>query len=71
MQKEFTPKLFSLLKQKISRETFFKDLISGIGLDLRKKIRNNGMYEIIERKYIVPDITKAIQKATKYLEEQS
>ena len=30
MEKEFTPKLFSLLKQGITRETFIKDAISGI-----------------------------------------
>lgn len=46
-------------------------ILSGIGLDLRKSFRNNGMFEIIERKYIVSDITKAVAKAKKYLEEQS
>ena len=30
MKKEFTPKLFSLLKQGISKETFTKDLLSGL-----------------------------------------
>jgi SulP family sulfate permease len=30
MKKEFTPKLFSLLKQGISKETFVKDVISGL-----------------------------------------
>ena len=30
MKKEFTPKLFSLIKQGISKETFTKDILSGI-----------------------------------------
>lgn len=30
MKKEFTPKLFSLLKEGIARETFSKDLVSGL-----------------------------------------
>jgi len=30
MKKEFTPKLFSLLKQGISKETFTKDILSGL-----------------------------------------
>lgn len=109
-QKEFTPKLFPLLKQRISEETItienldikviiirmryvpiidatgfqslkeivktFKErgilvILSGIGLDLRKSFENNGMFEIIERKYIVLEITKAVSKAKKYLEVQS
>ena len=30
MQKEFIPKLFSLLKQGISKETLIKDILSGL-----------------------------------------
>tara|TARA_R110001583_G_scaffold93777_1_gene237005 strand:+ start:30081 stop:31742 length:1662 start_codon:yes stop_codon:yes gene_type:complete len=44
-------------------------ILSGISVDLRKKFRNNGMYEIIERKYIVSDISKAIIKAEKYVKD--
>tara|TARA_R110001583_G_scaffold78855_2_gene213512 strand:- start:2506 stop:4179 length:1674 start_codon:yes stop_codon:yes gene_type:complete len=42
-------------------------ILSGIGPDLRKSFRNYGMYEIIERKYIVKDINIAISKAKKFI----
>ncbi|WP_372794228.1 SulP family inorganic anion transporter [Lutibacter sp.] len=64
---------FQSLKEivKTFKERGILVILSGIGVDLRKNFRNNGMYEIIDRKYIVSDITKAISKAEKYLEEQS
>jgi len=64
---------FQSLKEivKTFKERGILVILSGIGVELRKKFRNNGMYEIIERKYIVSDITKAISKADIYIEEQA
>ena len=64
---------FQSLKEivKTFKERGILVILSGIGLDLRKCFENNGMFEIIESKYIVLDITKAVSKAKKYLEVQS
>ena len=43
-------------------------ILSGISVDLRKSFRQNGIYELVERKYIVTDIQKAILKAKQYLD---
>ncbi|WP_298288341.1 SulP family inorganic anion transporter [uncultured Lutibacter sp.] len=42
-------------------------ILSGIKPDLRASFRNNGIYEIIDRKYIVNNINIAITKAKNYL----
>ena len=46
-------------------------ILSGISLELRKKIRQNGIYEMVDRKYIVNDIHKAVSKAKRYLNPES
>lgn len=43
-------------------------ILSGISPELRKGFRKNGIYEILDRKYIVKDINIAISKAKKYLD---
>jgi SulP family sulfate permease len=64
---------FQSLKEII--KTFQADgillILSGIRVDLRKSFRKNGIYEIIERKYIVSDIKIATSKAEKYLKENT
>ncbi|MBT8317190.1 MAG: STAS domain-containing protein [Lutibacter sp.] len=64
---------FQSLKEivKTFKERGILVILSGIGSDLNKSFRKNNMFEIIERKYIVPDISKAITKAKKYLEENT
>jgi SulP family sulfate permease len=42
-------------------------VLSGISVDLRKSLRNNGIYNLVERKYLVKDIQKAIAKSNDYL----
>jgi SulP family sulfate permease len=42
-------------------------VLSGISVDLRKSLRNNGIYNLVERKYLVKDIQKAITKSNDYL----
>ncbi|REE82329.1 SulP family sulfate permease [Lutibacter oceani] len=42
-------------------------ILSGIHLDLKNSFRKNGIYDLIERKYIVTNIKSAISKAKKYL----
>ncbi len=46
-------------------------ILSGISVDLRKSFRQNGVYELIERKYIVTDIQKAVSKAKQHLDTLS
>ena len=43
-------------------------ILSGINPELRSNFRKNGIYEIIERKYIVSNITMAISRAKTNLE---
>jgi len=43
-------------------------ILSGISPELRSNFRKNGIYEIIERKYIVSNITMAISRAKTNLE---
>lgn len=42
-------------------------ILSGISPDLRSSFRKNGIYTLVERKYIVSDINIAISKAKSYL----
>ena len=45
-------------------------ILSGISPELRKTFRPNGMYDIVERKYIVKNIEKAVTKAKRYLNSE-
>ena len=42
-------------------------ILSGINPELRSDFRKNGIYEIIDRKYIVSNITMAVSRAKTYL----
>jgi SulP family sulfate permease len=46
-------------------------VLSGISKELKISFRQNGMFNIIERKYILDDIQKAISKAKSYLNPHS
>ena len=64
---------FQSLKEIISsfKENGILIILSGISPDLRKHFRQNGIYDLVERKYIVNDIQKAVSKAKDYLKIKS
>jgi SulP family sulfate permease len=46
-------------------------ILSGISIDLRKTFRQNGIYNIVDRKYVVNNIQKAVLKAKNYIENKN
>lgn len=45
-------------------------ILSGISPELRKTFRPNGMYDLVERKYMVKNIDKAVTKAKRHLQPE-